>query len=237
MNGVTMQVISFRPHLPVNWRKTRISCESGKLFIDPNEFICRIEIVNLEDRYSRYVRTMANNGSMLTPYTLCIDYAYDARGIFASHIEQRLHWDNTDVESINEFYYAAETNFYRNPFKYKLATNISIEFDKPIVIEKDDKALLERVPDAGYNYWRDHSDYNYWKSTLSRFVCLDRLLSDMGMDWESLCRSTEKKQADIWEDIESSNVVLSDERREAIMHHTELYRKLFFKLFGKEYYE
>lgn len=235
------RVVKFHTRDGVSWKDSRISCPEGRIYIDEACNIVGIEVLDMEDRYSEYVRNFSEKSRMVTPYSLSVTYGRVGERVYTKRIIQHLEWKNDgSAADDNILIYAAENNSFRSPFKYKLSADVRMDFCAPVDVSREDCSALKRILSSGI-YWRDSSDFGWWRKKLSEYVDLPGLLNDMGMDWEDLCESTMMRQARYFDNMlaNRSNYGgdVSEEKVARMKTYYLAYRDVFKQLFGKSYNE
>lgn len=238
VDGGHCSTVIFKSKENISWEKTRIKC-SGRLFIDKDGFIRKIETQNLEDRYSGFIRQDTRESDIVTPYTLSITYSVANGRLYASSIRQSLRWSQDGIENSGAFHYYAETNPYRMPFKYRYSTETCIDFGTPADIAGKGPQLAEAgivSQPAAYNniVLCDSPDYSYWRRTLAHYIDIEKLEHDTGMSWEELCRMAESRQARE-EAAALGRPDMDEERIREYKCFTESVRELFLDIYQFSY--
>ena len=232
-------IVVFHTKQGVTWKDNRIRCPEGKIYIDNAGDIIRMDVRNMEDRYSTYIRNFSEKSRIVTPYVLSVTYSRRDGKIYMESIAQHLEW-NGEPSDNETLMYAAEKNSFRQPFKYRLTTDIRIDFRYPTDVAAEERSALNRILMA-WNYWRETSDFGWWHKKLAEYVDLPKLLNDMGIDWTQLCEFTMTRQARFFDDMLANRANYSGNvSEEAIARMKDLHktcRTVFRQMFGRNYNE
>lgn len=236
-----VRIVKFHTRNGVSWKDSRINCPEGKIFIDGACNIVRIEVRDMEDRYSGYIRNFSEKSRIVTPYNLSVTYGRVNGKIYTERIVQHLEWKNDASDTDDDvLLYAAENNSFRSPFKYRLATDVRMDFCTPVDISREDCSTLKRSLFSEI-HWRDSSDFGWWRKKLSEYVDLPGLLDDMGMNWEELCESTMMRQVRYLDYMLANRSSYSGDISEGTVARRKkyylAYRDVFKQLFGRNYNE
>lgn len=180
--GRKCRVISFKTKPGAFPSKTRIY-GGGRIWIDENGFPFRIEIENLEDRYTNFVRETDSSRVLLTPYIFRVDYAMYEGRIYTQSISQDLRWEDPVNIVPGTALYHAENNPYRHPFKNKISTCTEVFFDIPCYLSAKERKKLEvYFGDKGMstlNYSIDTINTAFWHKKLEKCLWKDSVIVDL----------------------------------------------------------
>lgn len=221
-------VIAFATKPDVTFKDTRVRCGSGRLHIDKTGFVYKVTVTNLDDRYTTFINYDGDSRVMfLTPYTTTVEYATHNGGIYLKSISKNLRWEKPEKEEKGALAYHSDLNQVRSPFKNKLSFSFQMVFADPVTIttaeiEKLFGLDLKREGNMGgisFGYYRETSDFQYWRRVLEKHIGLKKALSDMGRTWDELCESTIRRQ-----ELYLSSMVLDDARADVIKKQQSYYR-------------
>ena len=177
--------ISFRSKNGVFPKKNRIYC-SGILHISKDGLPLEIEVYDMEDRFSSFIRRENGKLPNVTPYTFSISYAITDSKIHVCSVSQKVKWVLPEnLEENSSVFYAEEAPF-RNPFKYNMSTLTDIRFASPVFLDQglewEGKVKSGfQTPGAGPGLipYVEDTDIQYWQKTLRNTLDMDKISADL----------------------------------------------------------
>lgn len=137
----------------------RIFCADGRLHFDQNNRIRRIEVHNMEDRYSSYIRNYSpEQMEKVTDYTFIVEYKWIGDSVVTSYVEQETCWVMPENKSL-KYYYSSSKAPYKSPIENKISTVQKVFFSDFLLrcseeYSDDDFVKLRYVENSSYEYWQ-----------------------------------------------------------------------------------
>lgn len=168
-SGDHVYVVSFRTKAGAFPVKTKLHGK-GRIYITESGFPYRVELENTEDRYTNYVRSLDSCRILLTPYKYKVEYGMASGRVYTRSVSRDVRWEKPETMREGTGMYAVERNFYRQPFKNKLASSIEIDFGEPVLLtKKEAKEYGVYFPNSGMGsvaYYVDSVDVDFWHRKL-----------------------------------------------------------------------
>lgn len=180
--GEKVFVLCFQTKADAFPKRTKIY-GSGRIFVRENGFPFKVEIQNAEERYSYFIRRPGAAAVLVSPYTYSVEYAMSDNHIYARSVTQSVRWELPANVEGNDFYYV-EWNTYRQPFKNKLSTMTSIQFEDPLFLSGQESERLRRYfsEDSGSGevvYYVDPINRSFWEKRLQGIDGFDKIERDL----------------------------------------------------------
>jgi len=220
---------------------------SGRIFIDGKGMPVKIEIENVEDRFSRYIRTTSAPALLVTPYTWEVTYAVSPDGkIFTKSLKQSTFWrlpENYTEDTC--LLYDIENNSMSHPFKNNLHTETSIEFSNPKTIsqatvqELKNKKIVIGDPGNQIRSIVESINRDFWEKKLNKIVDIQKIKTDLYANKKSLYDQAVEYNSNYF-DYNSSDPyfhISASKAEQHYKHRNKIARQLYKIWYGKNYDE
>ena len=139
----------------------RIYCPKGNIHLDSQKRVRKVEVWDMEDRYSFYIRSNSDRMPFAVDCYYSVSYEWLGDVCVTSYVEQKVNW-KMPADKDAKYYYYPEFSPYRNPFKYDISSVQKIFFSDFVMLKNsdildaddDDLVLLAYVQDTNYDYWK-----------------------------------------------------------------------------------
>lgn len=239
-------VIAFRSREGVFPGKNRLY-GSGILHISEDGLPMKIEIADMEERYSRFIRQTDPPLPVVTPYRFSVEYALSQGKIHVRSVRQEVRWMLPEGVSGQDAVFYAERPPFRNPFKYGMSTVTDIIFGEPYFFDgrlSQDEDIRESFMSEGISEdvccYVEGIDHGFWNRVLGSCLDMDKVREDLDYEGMTLEEQAEANAAASMDKYRSGDYITGGsweqfERR--VRSEYRYSRELYRLVYGKEYHE
>ena len=208
-------------------KHVRITGE-GQLFISKKFGLLGFKLVDVEDRFSSFVRLSdVKRLPSVTSCTVEVRYRMINGCLVPDHMIQQVDWTVPD-DKAKKTYYFAEENPYKNPFKYHFSSFSKISFSNTKILDTETARYVSSTVTPSHAMWwpsLDELDCTSYPDPLSMMgSLLEKARIDLEADGISL-EPQSRIQKSIVETVFSEDAVRDNKEK------TKLSRFLFDRLF------
>ena len=235
--------IGFRTKEGVFPKKNRLY-GSGTLHISEDGIPMKVEVRDMEDRYSSFIRHTMPPMPNVTPYTFSVEYGVTSGKIHVSSVRQEVKWVLPEGLGGKDNVFYAEFPPFRNPFRHKMSTTTSISFGAPYFLDSSTdrdgqirKAFNVNVVSYDLNHYTVDVNTQYWNRVLGACLDMDKVREDLKYEGMTLEEQAEANAGSYLDRMEFRDTGSRDQAEENLKYRCRYARELFRLVYGKEYHE